>query len=55
MMQNDSRTFQTTRQDYTIQSDVRLIGKDALIVVTGVDHPHIGDDNIDGDYRHANS
>ena len=43
MMHNDSRTFQTTRHDYTIQADVRLIGKDALIVVTGGDHPHIGD------------
>lgn len=43
MMQSDRQMFQTTRQNYTIQADVRLIGKDVLIVVTGGDHPHIGD------------
>ncbi|HAT55693.1 MAG TPA: amino acid decarboxylase [Lactobacillus sp.] len=38
-----TQTFQTTQQGYTIQAAVTTIGPDILIVVTGGDHPHIGD------------
>ncbi|WP_407887943.1 amino acid decarboxylase [Levilactobacillus sp. N40-8-2] len=35
--------FSVTRENYTIDADVTVIGKDLLIVVTGGSNPHIGD------------
>ncbi|GAK47075.1 aromatic acid decarboxylase [Secundilactobacillus oryzae JCM 18671] len=32
-----------TQEDYSIEADVTPIGRDVLIIVTGGDHPHIGD------------
>lgn len=35
--------FHVTQEDYTIDADLTVIGKDLLIVVTGGSNPHIGD------------
>jgi len=35
--------FSVTQENYTIDADVTVIGKDLLIVVTGGSNPHIGD------------
>lgn len=34
--------FTTTQENYTITADLRQIGMDLLITVTGGDNPHIG-------------
>ncbi|GKT04106.1 amino acid decarboxylase [Furfurilactobacillus sp. WILCCON 0119] len=38
-----NETFSVTAEDYTISATITQIGPDVLIVVTGGDHPHIGD------------
>jgi len=35
--------FSVTQENYTIDADVTVIGKDLLIVVTGGSNPHVGD------------
>lgn len=36
------KSFQVTAENYTMSSDIMVIGSDLLIIVTGGDAPHIG-------------
>lgn len=38
-----NQDFQVTKENYTITASLFEIGPDALIIITGGDHPHIGD------------